>query len=237
MICPSSLRTARLRQGKAWIIRSYALVRHRLETSDQVASLELEDIRPGRIECRVLQLTRVDRDCLWRSSIVSDDIVRVSYLELTQTPAPIPTRAEQDRITAERLGLDEYLTLYERVGMPLRWDQRFKMPRAELECLLKSARSQVYVLRDAAGQALGFCEFERDAFSEVELKNFGLVPSAQGRGLGSWLLLTALHQEWELRPRRIWLHTDDWDHPAALPVYERAGFRIYMVRDEPPTNL
>jgi len=168
---------------------------------------------------------------------VNDAIVRVSYLELTQIPAPIPARAGEDRVTLERLRVDEYLTLYERVGMPLRWDQRLKMPRAGLECLLQSVRSQVYVLRDAAGQALGFCEFERSPFSEVELKNFGLVPSAQGRGLGSWLLLTALHQEWELRPQRIWLHTDDWDHPAALHVYERAGFRIYRVRDETPGDL
>jgi GNAT superfamily N-acetyltransferase len=168
---------------------------------------------------------------------VNDEIVRVSYLELTQIPAPIPARAGEDRVTVERLGLDEYLTLYERVGTPLRWDQRLKMPRAELERLLQSVQSQVYVLRDAEGQALGFCEFERSPLSDVELKNFGLVPSAQGRGLGSWLLLTALHQEWELHPRRIWLHTDDWDHPAALHVYQQAGFRIYMVRDEPPGDL
>ncbi len=168
---------------------------------------------------------------------MNDDIVRVSYLELTQMPAPIPVRRGGDRVAVEKLGVDEYLALYESVGRPLRWDQRLKMPRAELERLLQSARSQVCVLRDATGRALGLCEFERSSLSEIELKNFGLVPSAQGRGLGSWLLLTALHQEWELHPKRIWLHTDEWDHPAALHVYERAGFRIYRVRDEPPGDL
>jgi ribosomal protein S18 acetylase RimI-like enzyme len=72
---------------------------------------------------------------------------------------------------------------------------------------------------------------------EIELKNFGLVMEAQGRGLGSWLLHTALHHEWQLQPRRIWLHTDDWDHPAALRLYEKAGFRAYSVREEPPGDL
>jgi GNAT superfamily N-acetyltransferase len=168
---------------------------------------------------------------------VSHTTVRVSYLELTQAPAPIPAHVGQERISREQMPVDEYLDLYRRVGEPLRWDQRLKMPLDELRCLLRSARSQVYVLKDASGQALGFCEFERGGSQEVELKNFGLVPVAYGRGLGPWLLLTALHQEWELHPRRIWLHTDNWDHPAAVHVYESAGFRTYTVRDQPPGDL
>ena len=85
-----------------------------------------------------------------------------------------------------------------------------------------------YVAADlgtAAGCAL--------AVAETELKNFGLVPEAQGRGLGPWLLGISLQHEWSLGPERIWLHTDTWDHPAAIPTYERAGFRVYAVRQEP----
>jgi len=85
-------------------------------------------------------------------------------------------------------------------------------------------------------QAVGFCEFER-CLPEIELRNFGLIPAAQGKGLGSWLLRTALHHEWELGPRRIWLHTDSWDDPAALRLYQDAGFRVYMMREEPPGDL
>ena len=36
---------------------------------------------------------------------------------------------------------------------------------------------------------------------------------------------------------RIWLHTDEWDHPAAVRVYERAGFRIYLTRTEDSAPL
>jgi GNAT superfamily N-acetyltransferase len=169
--------------------------------------------------------------------MVNHTSVRVSYLELTQAPAPIPANPGQERVSREKMAVAEYLDLYRRVGEPLRWDQRLKMPVAELRRLLRSADSQVYVLKGASGQALGFCEFERSDLQEVELKNFGLVPAAYGRGLGPWLLLTALHQEWALHPRRIWLHTDNWDHPAALHVYQSAGFRAYMVRDQPPADL
>lgn len=167
---------------------------------------------------------------------MSEDMVRVSYLELTQAPAPTQTRIGEERVCRERPSVDEYLALYRRVGQPLRWDQRLKMPRSELTLLLDSERSQIYILRDDRDQALGLCEFDR-CLPEIELKNFGLVPKAQCRGLGSWLLRRALHHEWKLQPRRIRLHTDNWDHPAALRLYENAGFRTYMVREEPPADL
>jgi GNAT superfamily N-acetyltransferase len=106
------------------------------------------------------------------------------------------------------------------------------MPDAELTALLDGGSLNIYVLRNGQDRALGFCEFDRHEFPEVELKNFGLVPEAQGRGLGSWLLSVALREEWISGITRIWLHTDNWDHPAATHVYERAGFRVYSVRDE-----
>lgn len=163
-------------------------------------------------------------------------IVRVNYLELIQAPDAIPAHRGAERISREKLSVSEYLDLYRRVGETLRWDQRLGMPREELTRLLESQRSQIYVLRDALDQALGLCEFERGS-GDTELKNFGLVPAAQGKGLGKWLLRTALHQEWQLRSGRIWLHTDDWDHPAALRVYEDAGFQTYLIREEPPGDL
>ena len=106
------------------------------------------------------------------------------------------------------------------------------MPEAELAALLQGETLDIYILRDAADRPLGFCEFDRALFPDIELKNFGLIVQAQGQGLGSWLLNVALREEWQFGPTRIWLHTDSWDHPAAVRVYERAGFRIYAVRDE-----
>lgn len=105
---------------------------------------------------------------------VSDMNVTVSYLELTRPPTASEERPCPERITPEKLGLDEYLNLYMLVGESVRWDQRLHMPRAELAGLLVSAR------------------------------------------------------------RPIWLHTDSWDHPAAIKLYQSAGFQIYLTRDEPP---
>ena len=164
-------------------------------------------------------------------------MLRVTYLEQTEPAQPPSLYWGSERIGVERLIPSAYLSLYRKVGEPLRWDQRLRMPVAELEALLAGEALHIYVLRDIAALPLGFCEFDRSAFPQIELKNFGLAPEAQGRGLGPWLLATALQGQWRSNPDRIWLHTDTWDHPAARRVYERAGFRVFDERDEPEDAL
>ena len=166
-------------------------------------------------------------------SLLTTTLLRVTYMELLEAPPASSASARRERIFREQLNRETYLNLYRRVGEPHRWDQRVRMPEAELAALLDGGSLDIHVLRSEERQALGFCEFDRREFPDVELKNFGLVPEAQGRGLGSWLLAVALQEVWKNSPSRIWLHTDDWDHPAAVRVYERAGFRVFGVRDEP----
>jgi GNAT superfamily N-acetyltransferase len=163
--------------------------------------------------------------------------LRVTYLEQREPARPPAVYWGSERISLERLERGAYLVLYREVGTPLRWDQRLNMPTADLDALLAGESLHLYILRDADGEALGFCEFDRSTFPQIELKNFGLVPQAQGRGLGPWLLATALQAEWRSNPDRIWLHTDEWDHPAARSVYERAGFLVFDERHEPADPL
>jgi GNAT superfamily N-acetyltransferase len=163
----------------------------------------------------------------------SSEHLRVTYLELCAPPPARPERAGLERIALETPTCADYLVLYRRVGEALRWDTRLKISHAELEELLAGGNLHIYVARNAESDRIGFCEFDRSAFPVIELKHFGLVPEAQGHGIGPWLLSTALHREWASGAARIWLHTDSWDHPAAVRVYEQAGFRVFDVRYEP----
>lgn len=163
-------------------------------------------------------------------------MLRVTYMEL-RAPPPLVARQGPERIAEERLGPEAYLDLYKSVGEQVGWDARLKLPAADLAALLDGSALQIYVLRDAQAKAIGFCEFNRQAYPDVELKNFGLIPQAQGQGLGSWLLSTAINEHWHTRPTRLWLHTDTADHPAAMRVYEKAGFKVFEVRDERADTL
>ena len=53
----------------------------------------------------------------------------------------------------------------------------------------------------------------------VEILSFGLVPGKQGRGLGGSALTTAVDLAWTTfgeQVSRVWLHTNNFDHPNAL---------------------
>jgi GNAT superfamily N-acetyltransferase len=159
-------------------------------------------------------------------------LLQVTYLELCAAPAAPQPHVGPESIRLERPEMPDYLALYRRVGEALGWDQRLLMPEAQLAQLLRGERLRIYLLRNEFGDALGFCEFDRSGLPQIELKNFGIVPEARGRRLGPWLLSTALAAEWSVGAARIWLHTDTWDHAAAIRVYRFAGFRIFDVRYE-----
>jgi GNAT superfamily N-acetyltransferase len=91
------------------------------------------------------------------------------------------------------------------------------------------------------GTPAGYFELDASEAGEVELAYFGLLPSCVGRGMGGWLLTRALERAWELRRRRVWVHTCTLDGPGALANYQARGMRVCRVEthqqeldDEPP---
>ncbi len=152
----------------------------------------------------------------------------VTYMELRTAPAghPMPAPTTGLDIRAERLSVDDYLSLYQGIGGPFSWDQRLRMPREALAAFLSAASTRTLVLREE-GRAVGLCEFDASAAADVELTHFGLLPEVHGRRLGPFLLDTGLRTAWGPATRRIWLHTDTNDHPKAQATYARAGFEPY----------
>jgi len=157
----------------------------------------------------------------------------VSYMEMTKPPAGAPSAAPVPDavVKRERLARADYLALYRAVGDSVQWDQRLRLPDGDLDALLADPATHVYVLR-CGGRPSGLAEFERVGSDEIEMLNFGLVPSMQGKRLGPFLLDRALRAVWQSRPKRVWLHTDTNDHPKAVATYERAGFRVYKKQME-----
>ena len=157
----------------------------------------------------------------------------VTTMETTAAPSGLPLRCPLAGLVVARepLARAEYLSLYRAVGGPWRWDQRLRMAPAALDAYLATPTSDVTVLR-LDGEAVGLCEIDRAQSPDFELLNFGLVPAAQGRRLGPFLLDQVLRAAFAHAPRRVWLHTDTWDHPNAQATYARAGFRVVRQRIE-----
>jgi GNAT superfamily N-acetyltransferase len=162
--------------------------------------------------------------------------ILVTYMEATVRPQislPLP---EGTKINLKKLDCSSYLDLYRRVGAPVNWDSRLKLSLHDLDLFITSPMNKIYVLENA-GTMIGLCEFSRQEFGNVELTHFGLVPEAKGKRLGLAFLINALQLEWEHGPKRVWLHTDEWDDPAAQILYTRSGFGISLQQYEDPEPL
>jgi GNAT superfamily N-acetyltransferase len=75
----------------------------------------------------------------------------------------------------------------------------------------------------------GYYELRHDDEGGVEIAYFGLLPEFIGRGLGGTLLTSAIEEGWRTSPAvtRVWVHTCNLDHPAALANYQARGMVIY----------
>ncbi len=159
--------------------------------------------------------------------------VKVSYFEML-SPQIFPAVPEPDKrldLNLQKLNTKEYLQLYKKIGEKYQWDTRLTISEQELAEILESNFTEIFLLT-LAGDRIGMCEFDSSALTEIEIKHFGIIESAQGKGIGSYFLDAVLRKLWQRNPSRIWLHTDSNDHPNAIPTYERAGFIKYKEQEE-----
>jgi GNAT superfamily N-acetyltransferase len=150
----------------------------------------------------------------------------VTYLEITEfAPASVP--APPESFTLERIPrppLGWYRELFRAVGSPWLWFGRLALSDAELAATLHDAAVEVYALRHD-GEDVGLLELDARVAGEMELAYLGLVPGVIGRGAGRFLLESAIARATAAKVRRLWVHTCSFDHPDALRIYQRAGFR------------
>ncbi|HEY4262000.1 MAG TPA: GNAT family N-acetyltransferase [Schlesneria sp.] len=154
--------------------------------------------------------------------------VSVHYLEMFCPPS--------QEIAAPRTGLavayrpmpslEYYRTLYSLVGEEYRWLSRRKLTDAELASIIHDPLDEFHVLQVADVDA-GIAELDFRHPGQIEIVQFGLLPGYIGQGLGKWFLDQIVQYCWSRGPDRVWLHTCTFDHPAALPNYQRAGFCLY----------
>jgi len=153
---------------------------------------------------------------------------KTTYLEMFAPPEKrlAPPRDDVEVVPLDVPTVDYYRFLYNTVGSNWAWYNRLIIPEEELRAIIEHELVDIYVLH-VAGNEAGFAELDRRTPGEIELAYFGIFPDFVGKGLGTYLLNWAQHTAWSHQPRRLWLHTCDLDHPAAIPTYQKGGFVIY----------
>ena len=75
------------------------------------------------------------------------------------------------------------------------------------------------------GVPAGYFELDRREEGVVDLAYFGLLPPFVGKKLGPYLLYQAVEQAWSYEPEKVTVNTNTMDHPKALPLYQKFGFK------------
>ncbi len=149
------------------------------------------------------------------------------YLEMTASDQLRPARPvagfEVERIQPPDPELSA--RMYDAVGEPWQWTDRLGWDVDRWRAHLEPPHVETWLGR-LDGEPAGYAELVRQD-GEVEVASFGVLPGFPGRGLGGALLACVTADAWERSARRVWLHTCSLDSPAALPSYERRGFRRY----------
>lgn len=165
--------------------------------------------------------------------------VVITYLEMAARPdyprPPAPLRPGLALIRAENPPVRWFLHLYTSVGADYEWTDQLRADPAEVAAFVGDERVAIYTLMQQ-GWSAGFFMLDGREAGTCDIAYFGLAPEAAGRGLGSWLLQTAVHAAWDMPGvETVTVNTCTLDHPRALPLYQKCGFT--PVRRETTTRV
>lgn len=162
-----------------------------------------------------------------------------TWLEITDSSQIRPSFVKDQDIEIARMETPDiafYRFLYQSVGEKWRWRDRLQISSSELRSILSSDDTTVYVLY-VSGAPAGYVELFHHGENNYEIVYFGLREEYMGRGLGKHLLSFGIKQAWELGANRVFLHTCNLDGPHALANYQKRGFKVFRVDEEPMPDL
>jgi len=151
----------------------------------------------------------------------------VTYLEMLVPPPEPPQASTLTLRKMEGMDLGDYRRLFRRVGSHWLWFSRLVMDDAALAAIIHDPQVELFAVAGEDKAEVGVLELDFREAGQCEIAFVGLVPELAGQGHGRWLLAQSLHLAWRDGVRRVHVHTCTLDHPAALPAYQRAGFRAF----------
>lgn len=148
----------------------------------------------------------------------------VTTLEMTKPTLPdrLPF---PDGINARKevLDLATFRALFREIGAPWLWASGLTTPDAEIAATLTD-RCVDYWLITRGDDTIGLIELDFRTTGTCELVLFGVIPAAMGQGLGQPMMALAQSEAFGRGISRLTVSTCNYDSPAALPFYRKAGF-------------
>ncbi len=157
-----------------------------------------------------------------------DAAVKTYYLEMLSPDDLNGKPPVQNLRIVERKSRDFEFNkrLYALVGQQWQWLDKLSWSEEQWKAYAEAPGLLTHVAY-FEGALAGYYELQEHAGGDVEITYFGLLPDFIGRGLGGYLLTSAIQFAWGTGASRVWVHTCSLDHPGALANYQARGMRLY----------
>ena len=159
----------------------------------------------------------------------------VSYLEMVSPPdfdRPIEPSSNILVLEARDPPVRYFLSLYKAVGAEYEWTDKFICSATEVYDFLFHPNVKMFTFLKN-GWTAGFFVLDKRKPNICDLAYFGLVPEVIGYGYGEYLLKFAIKESWAAKDiNLLTVNTNTLDHPNALPLYKKMGFKVIMNEKE-----
>jgi len=157
---------------------------------------------------------------------------RMTFLQMLSPPAVFPAEQRNDFYLEHKRNpnVDEYVSLFRAIGQHWLWQKRLAYTKEEIAEIISRPTTELHILytKDTRKPA-GLLELDSSDPANMNLVYFGLRNEFIGKGLGRFLMKSALEIVWRRTPPpdRFWFTTCSFDHPCALDFYQHMGFTVY----------
>jgi len=159
---------------------------------------------------------------------------RVTYLEMNDAPKfdwPKNLKYKLSILLAENFPSWYFLFFYKQVGKKYLWTDWLEKSKEEIDQFVNDKQVLLYTfIKD--GLPCGFYMLDYRKKDVCDISFFGLVEEAIGKGLGKYLLKTAILTAWDSRKiKKLTVNTCSLDHKNAIYLYQKYGFKAVDFKD------
>ena len=159
---------------------------------------------------------------------------RVTYLEMDDAPKfdwPKNLKYKLSILLAKNFPSWYFLFFYNQVGKKYLWTDWLEKSKEEIDQFVNDKQVLLYTLiKD--GFPCGFYMLDYRKKDVCDISFFGLVEETIGKGLGKYLLKTAILTAWDSRKiKKLTVNTCSLDHKNAIYLYQKYGFKAVDYKD------
>ena len=152
------------------------------------------------------------------------------YLEINSLKDLVRTDCPNKNLVLEKVNPPEIELnkfFYKNIGKNYKWNDRRVWDNLKWSSYLENKNVHTYILK-LNEDLVGYFELiQNPNVNNSEIAYFGILNDYMGKKYGSYMLSEAIKKCFELKSKKVWLHTCTLDHKHALTNYLNRGMKIF----------